>query len=101
MWMRLSRAQQDTIKQTVAEVFGAEATVRLFGSRLDDRALGGDIDLMIECPAVVDNKALKAARLVARLQLRIGDQPIDVLVLDPATAVNPVYQHAHQTGAIL
>ena len=42
--MRLTPAQQHTIKATAAEVFGTEVKVSLFGSRTDDTRKGGDID---------------------------------------------------------
>ena len=81
--MRLTTEQIKVIKQTVAEVFGDDAEVRLFGSRLNDRIGGGDIDLLISLPHVCKDRLSKELRLTARLQLRLGDQPFDVLVVDP------------------
>nr|WP_198034567.1 hypothetical protein [Halomonas sp. 1513] len=46
--MRLTDAQRQTIRQIVTEELGPSASVRLFGSRLDDNARGGDIDLHVE-----------------------------------------------------
>ncbi len=43
--MRLTPAQITTILDTVRKVAGPDARVRLFGSRLDDHARGGDIGL--------------------------------------------------------
>jgi len=43
--MRLSTQQIQVIKQTTREIFGPEAKVSLFGSRLNDQLRGGDIDL--------------------------------------------------------
>ncbi|NEX15935.1 MAG: DNA polymerase III subunit beta, partial [Halochromatium sp.] len=45
--MRLNAHQRETIKQAARGCFGADATVRLFGSRVDDHKRGGDIDLFI------------------------------------------------------
>ena len=45
--MRLSNQTQQIIRKTVAEIFGQEANIILFGSRVDDTAKGGDIDLLI------------------------------------------------------
>ena len=45
--MRLLPQQINIIRQTVAEIAGDDAKVRLFGSRRDDKARGGDIDLAL------------------------------------------------------
>jgi predicted nucleotidyltransferase len=51
--MRLNDQQRSIIRTAVTENFGAGANVWLFGSRVDDAARGGDIDLYIE-PATDD-----------------------------------------------
>ena len=99
--MRLTQEQVEIIKQTTAEVFGEEVSVRLFGSRLDDDTRGGDIDLLVESPGLIENKMDRMLTLTARLQLRLGDQPIDILVVDSTTPLNPVHRHAMQTAITL
>lgn len=99
--MRLSKQTQQIVRTTVQEIFGSEATVKLFGSRTDDVARGGDIDLLVELPAVTTDIERKTLRLAARLQLRIGDQPIDILVLDPSTPRQPIHEQACRTGITL
>ena len=89
------------IKECVADVFGTDATVRLFGSRVDDTARGGDIDLLVEAKKVVQERERKALQLVAKLQLKLGDQPIDVLVLDPEVVIQSVHEEAIRTGVKL
>jgi len=96
--MRLSKNQIEVIRRTVREVFGVEADVKLFGSRANDDARGGDIDLLVEMPTIVVEPERKTLQLVARLQLRLGDQPIDVLVVDPSTPRQPIYEQAIRTG---
>lgn len=96
--MRLSQQTQQIIRDTVREIFGAEANVKLFGSRINDDARGGDIDLLIELPSVTAEIERKTMQLTARLQLRIGDQPIDVLVLDPSTLRQSIHEQASVTG---
>ncbi len=59
--MRISPEQAQAIRHLAQEVAGEDARVRLFGSRLDDRARGGDIDLLLELPMPVANPALIAA----------------------------------------
>ena len=46
--MRLKPEVRGLIVKLCRQHFGADARVWLFGSRLDDKALGGDIDLYIE-----------------------------------------------------
>jgi predicted nucleotidyltransferase len=99
--MRLSQQTQQIIRDTVREVFGAGARVKLFGSRINDDARGGDIDLLVELPTVTAEIERKTMQLTARLQLRIGDQPIDVLVLDPSTHQQAIHEQASITGKIL
>ncbi|MFA7241872.1 MAG: nucleotidyltransferase domain-containing protein [Sulfuricellaceae bacterium] len=99
--MRISPQTQQTIHDTVQEVFGRDANVKLFGSRVNDAARGGDIDLLISLPAITADIERKSLQLVARLQMRIGDQPIDVLVIDPQTPRQPIHEQALRTGITL
>ncbi len=99
--MRLSESTCSVIRSTVQEVFGSEATVKLFGSRIDDNARGGDIDLLVELSSATTELEHKTLQLITRLQLRIGDQPIDVLVLDPLTPRQAIHDHATLTGMTL
>jgi hypothetical protein len=46
--MRLTNNQILAIRQNIAQVAGNQSSVRFFGSRLDDTAHGGDLDLMVE-----------------------------------------------------
>ena len=77
--MRLSREEIYFIKALAIEVFGKEADVWLFGSRVNPNLKGGDIDIYIEVPEVVDVVEKKLDYLV-RLKDVIGDQKIDVIV---------------------
>jgi len=66
-------------------VFGPAAQVRLFGSRATDSSKGGDIDLMVSCPAPIERPAL----LAAHLQLSLGEQHIDVVLEAPTCPPRP------------
>jgi predicted nucleotidyltransferase len=99
--MRLSPDQARTIVVATQELAGPDARVRLFGSRLDDRARGGDIDLLVECPRPVARPVWLAAQITARLQRRLGDRRIDVLVIDPATELQAVHRVAQTEGVLL
>lgn len=99
--MRLSDHTRSVIRDCVAEIFGPDARIRLFGSRTDDSARGGDIDLLVELPRQDTDAQRKALTLTARLQRRLGDQRIDVLVIDPATPRQPIHAEAMRTGVRL
>ena len=50
------------IRRIVADIAGPEAMVRLFGSRLHDAEVGGDLDLLVELPEAVDHPAAHPCR---------------------------------------
>lgn len=58
--MRLSKQQTDIIIREAKDIFGPDACVKLFGSRMDDNKRGGDIDLLIELPHPLPNQCLPA-----------------------------------------
>ena len=75
--------------------------LRLFGSRTNDSAKGGDIDLLVESDQVVEQPALVAARIGALLQLELGDQRIDVVIAAPNLPDQAIHQTARATGIML
>jgi predicted nucleotidyltransferase len=101
--MRLSPQQIDSIKNTVHLVWGDNAKVRLFGSRVDDQRRGGDIDLYIEGTGLpVATQMQTKVQFLVQLKRPIGDQRIDV-VFAPShgQAVLPVHLMAQKTGVAL
>ena len=80
--MRLSPQAIQTITQAAQERWGDGACVRLFGSRLDDAAQGGDIDLHISVPAKLDNPLGESAQFAAYLQRQLDGRKVDVRLLD-------------------
>ncbi|CAK0754843.1 NTP_transf_2 domain-containing protein [Gammaproteobacteria bacterium] len=98
--MRLTEIQQAAIRSTVAETFGDGANVWLFGSRVDDTQRGGDIDLLIETDQT-DPRLVADAELhfLTKLNRRIGEQKIDVLVDYPVRQWRPpIFSIAKRTG---
>jgi len=97
--MRLSSAQIEAIKQETEHFFGAQAEVWLFGSRVDDAAKGGDIDLYVDTH-LADADHLAAARFafLARLKRRIGDGKVDLVLQRAGGEVLPIYEMARQQG---
>lgn len=99
--MRLTTEQQRLIRAATREVFGPGATVRLFGSRLDDRARGGDIDLLVELSEPVDNPALSGAELATKVSRAIHGRQVDVLVSAPNLRRLPIHEVAAREGVML
>jgi len=99
--MRLTTDQARLIVAATHDLAGQDARVRLFGSRLHDDRLGGDIDLLVECPRPVARPVWLAAQITARLQRVLGDRKIDVLVIDPDTRLEPVHRVAQAEGLML
>jgi len=96
--MRLTVSEQATIRDTVLAVFGMGSRVRLFGSRVDDLARGGDIDLLVEVDQAVAQPALFSARIGARLQQALGDRRIDVVLAAPNVPEQSIHRIARETG---
>ncbi|MEW5755433.1 MAG: nucleotidyltransferase domain-containing protein [Pseudomonadota bacterium] len=96
--MRLTVEQRNIVRKTASEVFGEDVDVYLFGSRVDDTAKGGDVDLLVESNKPIPDSLAKTLTMTARLQLRLGDQKIDVVAHDPQMDVEPIYQHAKNSG---
>jgi len=99
--VRLSEQTQAIINGVAHDIFGSNVAVKVFGSRLDEHVRGGDIDLLIESESQVDQSRYKSLQLVARLQMLLGDQAIDVLVIDPQTDKQPIHCEALRTGVAL
>ena len=92
--MRLTDQERQTIREAAQRHFGVAP--RIFGSRLDDRRLGGDIDLLIETRLPPEQALGRQLELLADLWLALGERKIDVLLDDGRDL--PVLRHARQQG---
>lgn len=101
--MRLSAHQQATVRASVEETFGSDAQVRLFGSRVDDTKRGGDIDLLVSTTHSDVPTLMRAEiALLTKLQMKLGEQKIDVLLDYPSRKARPpILVIALQTGILL
>lgn len=99
--MRLTPEQIVAIRISANEVFGLGVQVWLFGSRVDDRKRGGDIDLLVR-PAATHIKPSLASkvRFLNKLERRIGERKVDVVV-ETADDPRPIVRVAHETGVLL
>lgn len=99
--MRLTDDQTQAIRQLVRQIAGNQARVRVFGSRLDDTAHGGDLDLLLELAEPVDNPALMAARLSAQVSRAMDGRKVDVLLSAPNLMRLPIHDMAFKEGQLL
>jgi AcrR family transcriptional regulator len=101
--MRLTAHEVAAIRTTAVAVFGPDAVVRLFGSRIDDARRGGDIDLHVEVPVGDGASDLEDLRFrfVDALHGAIGEQRIDVVVRTMDAAVRPIDAIAYEQGVRL
>ena len=86
--MRLSKQEISAIIEAF-NLYKPKGQLRLYGSRVDNHARGGDIDLLI----ILENKELKELILKEKYKILvdikdvIGDQKIDLLITDQQTAL--------------
>lgn len=99
--MRLAPEQIRVIRQTVVDDMGSSAQVTLFGSRVDDTARGGDIDLMVVIPNAISLPVMRAAQLAAKLERRLGGRRVDVVLVTPETDPQPIHDVARRYGVVL
>ena len=99
--MRLSAVQIEQLKRLASEEAGEGARLRLFGSRLDDQARGGDVDLLLELDRPVADPAWLAARLSARASRLLDGRSVDIVVAAPNLVRLPVHEAALRHGKLL
>ena len=99
--MRLSPQEAEAIHRIARELAGPSARVRLFGSRLDDTARGGDLDLLLELPEPVDHPALLCARVAARVSRLMQGRRVDVVLAAPNLKHLPIHDIATEQGQLL
>ena len=92
--MRLEPEQAQAIREEVRR-FDADAMIYLFGSRADDNARGGDIDLLV----VSDRFGFRdLLHLRTAILDRIGWQQLDLVVRRQDQLDEPLSVVARQTG---
>jgi len=100
--MRLNNNDIKAIKEVTNAVFGETATIRLFGSRTDDKKKGGDIDLLIEYNQTISRMEQYQLKIKFLVQLKkiIDDQKIDVIIIN-LQQNNSIFHEAYKEGILL
>ncbi len=79
--MRLATEEQSAISETI-RLADKDAQIYLFGSRVDDTAKGGDIDLLVLSKNI---NLMTKLDILAQLHHKLGERKIDIAVY-PDTA---------------
>lgn len=90
--MRLTTIEQETIHQAITAV-DPNAEIYLFGSRTDDQARGGDIDLFVLSNHI---DLMNKLEILAQLHRHLGEQKIDVMI--ESDTAHPLAQIATKSG---
>jgi predicted nucleotidyltransferase len=100
--MRLTEDQHTTIVRSLRRYFGKSARIWLFGSRVNDEARGGDIDLLVE-PDAENPDFLVDAKLKSLVELNaaLGEQKIDIVIHRKNGPELPIHRIARETGVLL
>lgn len=101
--MRLTEEELGIIRKTFNKYFTNEDHLWLFGSRVDDRKRGGDIDFYIETMEENVSKAnTQKLDFIISLKQLLGDQKIDVILNQLKLQHSlPIYKEAKTTGVRL
>ena len=98
--MRLPADTIPRLLSAVRKVYGPTARVWLFGSRVDDSARGGDIDLYVETD-LSDGIVAGRIRLLRELATIYGERKIDLVVRPRSRPERPIHRIARRDGISL
>jgi len=84
------------IIKKVIKSYVADAEVMLFGSRIDDRKKGGDIDLLVKSD--IDIPLSKKIKILTKLEMDGIERKVDMLLLTPNTANQSIIKTALKEG---
>jgi len=88
----------ETIRRIVKRSVPDVTFIGLFGSRLDDRRRGGDVDLYLERPGGLSLEA--QARLLVELEEAL-QLPVDLVARDPGVPPRPIEEIARSMAVPL
>jgi len=97
--IRLKDEEIEIIKEVAIEIFGEDAKVYIFGSRVDLTKKGGDIDIFIETQKEVFlNQEIE---FLAKLEIKGVERSVDVLIKAKNRDNKPIFEEAKRTGVLI
>lgn len=99
--MRLSQEQTEVIRNAVRDTYGKDSKLWLFGSRVNDKLRGGDIDLLVRPGSFAERyNLMDKIRLLGRLERDLGERKVDI-VIETSNDQRAIVRIAHETGTPL
>jgi predicted nucleotidyltransferase len=98
--VRLRPEEIAAVKRIVAEHFGADAEVRVFGSRARLDLKGGDLDLHVVVPGDTPPFGVEI-RVASVLEKAMDDRHVDLILLGTADPRRRIDEVALATGVLL
>jgi uncharacterized protein len=80
--MRLTTDQIATILDIIHQQLGSDVGVKVYGSRLNHQARGGDIDLLVEGPSRITRMQRAELKMTLESALQL---PVDILAYQRGT----------------
>jgi uncharacterized protein len=95
--VRITPKEQSIIRESI-QALDPESSIYLFGSRVDDHAKGGDIDLLVISDKLEFRDLLKLRRLILD---QIGWQQLDLIIKKSTELSQSFVEEAIETGILL
>lgn len=101
--MRLTQTEQQTFITVLAKYVKPSAQLRLFGSRIDDTAKGGDVDLLLILPDPQNQHHLLFYKgdILAEIKTVIGEQKIDLIITTQQGIDNSAFLQSIYPSSVL
>jgi predicted nucleotidyltransferase len=97
--VRLKAFEVEAIKTAARSAFGEDVVVRLFGSRVDDRSRGGDIDLHFETDKPIGDRDV--TQFERTLFNALDEQKVDKIFTVRGTELSPFERICYRDGITL
>lgn len=101
--MRLGDREIKIIREAFRRHFGQDDHLWLFGSRVDSKRRGGDIDFYVETHETDVNQVVESKMaFINDLWMQLGEQKIDVVLhLLSSSHYEPIYDVAKTEGILI
>ncbi len=96
--MRITPNKQQEIKNKAEQLLGDAVAVWVFGSRVNNNATGGDLDLLVVSDTPITNPVETSAKLAVQIKRLFWGRKVDVILSAPNLEKQPIHQIAMDTG---